>query len=306
MNNIKIIVNKDTNYVFHMLSVSKCGYDNDYGKKYAFLHSQDDLKKLKDNASHITVEGGKHWGILYGLLVSIPASLQNNVISYYSLILNYYTNKITYEECLESFEKTLKNNNHFVSFTKEVFERFNEYRDNIIEICNVMINNYQIFEEKVWPDSFIELKEYAAKVQSIFDNMSFCDLVEKHFNNKIPSDFFGATLCNSLAYGAEAIDISDEYDVFGIDRSPEYEALFIAHEYIVYVMMGLLENFNVSRIYNNWVSFEALAEFYLEKILGKCLMNQPDIDQKLAFYKEQYALNNSLTIVELYELGLKS
>ncbi len=33
MNKIVFAVNKDTNYVFHMLSVSKCGYDNAYGEK---------------------------------------------------------------------------------------------------------------------------------------------------------------------------------------------------------------------------------------------------------------------------------
>ena len=28
MNKIRFIADKDTNYVFHMLSVAECGYDN--------------------------------------------------------------------------------------------------------------------------------------------------------------------------------------------------------------------------------------------------------------------------------------
>ena len=59
MSRIKPIVSIDTSYVFHMLSVAKCGYDNDYGKGFTHLHSVQDLKVLKDNENLLTVEGGR-------------------------------------------------------------------------------------------------------------------------------------------------------------------------------------------------------------------------------------------------------
>lgn len=40
MNKIKLIANRETNYVYHMLSVAKCGYDNDYGRKYRGLYEE--------------------------------------------------------------------------------------------------------------------------------------------------------------------------------------------------------------------------------------------------------------------------
>ena len=39
INKIKFVANRDTNYVFHMLSVAKCGYDNEYGEKYRTRYS---------------------------------------------------------------------------------------------------------------------------------------------------------------------------------------------------------------------------------------------------------------------------
>ncbi|MDE6709752.1 MAG: hypothetical protein K2J76_04605, partial [Oscillospiraceae bacterium] len=72
MNKIKFAANKDTNYVFHMLSVAKCGYDNAYGERYRCQYPQDELDILKRNEDLITVCGGEYCGCLYGLLVAEP------------------------------------------------------------------------------------------------------------------------------------------------------------------------------------------------------------------------------------------
>ena len=90
MNKIKTKVSKETNYIYHMLSVSKCGYDNEYGNKYLSLHSSEDLKILKDNKSLITVKGGEHCGELYHWLVSMPASLDVEAKQYYESLVHLF------------------------------------------------------------------------------------------------------------------------------------------------------------------------------------------------------------------------
>jgi hypothetical protein len=47
MNKIKMIADRETNYIYHMLSVAKCGYNNDYGAKYRSDYPEEDLVKLK-------------------------------------------------------------------------------------------------------------------------------------------------------------------------------------------------------------------------------------------------------------------
>jgi len=73
-------------YVYHMLSVVHCGYDNDYGEKYASYHSKDDLNVLKSYEDLISVIGGEHEGSLYGLLIATPASLADdqNLADYFN------------------------------------------------------------------------------------------------------------------------------------------------------------------------------------------------------------------------------
>ena len=78
MNKIKFIANRETNYVFHMLSVSKCGYDNSYGDPYKHLYPQEDLAVLKNNEDLLTIRGGEHvgklmWIIASGAMGNVPA-----------------------------------------------------------------------------------------------------------------------------------------------------------------------------------------------------------------------------------------
>lgn len=47
MSSIKAIISKNSNYIYHMLSVSRCGYDNSYGEKYRKYHDEIDLNILK-------------------------------------------------------------------------------------------------------------------------------------------------------------------------------------------------------------------------------------------------------------------
>ena len=51
MNKIRFDANMDTNYVFHMLSVAKCGYDNAYGEFYRDLYPAEDWQCLKKTRS---------------------------------------------------------------------------------------------------------------------------------------------------------------------------------------------------------------------------------------------------------------
>ncbi len=83
MNKVRFVANKDTNYVFHMLSVAKCGYDNTYGSYYRNLYPAEDLAVIKENEPLLSVCGGEHCGFLYGTLVSeiiIPSLIQSRGI----------------------------------------------------------------------------------------------------------------------------------------------------------------------------------------------------------------------------------
>ena len=279
MNKIRFVANRDTNYVFHMLSVSKCGYDNSYGDYYARLYPQEDLAVLKGHEKLITVCGGEHCGALYGILVCEAASAKLSAKDYYTELLHQVTDNSISNDLLQHSQA-------------------------ICQIAEVMIRHYDYFIENVWNIEQAKIAAYIPAVQQLFDDRGFAEKAEKAVGIKLSHDYFIATLVTSIENGAEAIDITDEQDVFGIERTPLDAFYFIAHEFIIYLLFNALKEENAFKELNTWSITEGLAEYYLKQILGDTRFF--DAQKNWVAFFEQTNQLNQLDAVELYRQGLNT
>jgi len=299
-NKIKTFVNRETNYIYHMLSVAGCGYDNEYGAKYRSLHSQDDLMILKSNESLITVAGGEHCGELYQWLISVPASLQALAMTYYEALIHLFKtgdideNTARYGSLYSVF---IPANDMNLNDFYEYYKKF----DSIVSICEIMLRNYPIYCANVWKENEKELLTYANEVEKIFNENGFSDKLEEITREKLQKNFV-ATFCNSIDGGAEAIDISETQDVFGVGRNYEWAVKFISHEFIIYLLKQALVNTTAFQDLKYWLYTESLAEFYLS-LTG----NGGGFDKGqnvIEFYNEIYQKNNTITSAELYNRAI--
>ena len=240
MNKILFSADPDINYVFHMMSVAKCGYDNAYGEKYRGRYDPADMKCIKDQESHLTVRGGEHCGDWYGPMVCEPA--RSGVTA-----KEYYAETIAWIESgnLDLPEDTLAS---------------------IIRVCRVMTKYYDDFMKNIWPAEKNRITEYISTMRTAFEKSDFTAKAEALVGVSLPPPWFTAVLVSSVEGGAEAIDITDTQDVFGIERSPEAEKAFISHEFIIYLLKIALKNEDASPSFVNWTLTEGLAEYYLQKI----------------------------------------
>lgn len=62
MKRLNFISRLQVNYVCYILSVAKCGYDNDYGCRFRELYDQKDFEVFTENRTELTIEGGNHAG----------------------------------------------------------------------------------------------------------------------------------------------------------------------------------------------------------------------------------------------------
>jgi len=286
MNKIRFAANKDTNYVFHMLSVAKCGYDNAYGEQYRARYPQEDLNTLKENEALITVCGGKHCGLLYGLMVAEPACANVSAKEYYNSLIE--------------IGNAIRNGNVPPEIDKSIIP----YTDTIISISRIMIKYYDDYIENIWDDEKEKIENYIPKLQDYFEKNNFTEKAEKILNCSLKSDYFTATLVTSVAGGAEAIDISESQDVFGIDRDFLDAVYFIGHEFIIYLLLEALANENAFKNLETWIFTEGLAEYYLKKIMGDTrFFNE---QQKYVEYYENCEREKPLSVVELYRKAFEA
>ena len=242
MNKILFAADADISYVFHMLSVAGCGYDNAYGEKYRGRYDPADLKCIRDQEVHLTVRGGEHCGDWYGPMVCEPA--RSGLPA-----KDYYAETIAWIEAgnLELPDDTL---------------------DAIVRVCRVMIRYYDDYMENVWPAEKNRITEYIDQMRAVFEESDFTEKAEALTGVSLPPPWFTAVLVPSVEGGAEAIDITDTQDVFGIGRSPEAEKAFISHEFVIYLLKIALKDEEAFRSPDSWKLSEGLAEYYLQKIDG--------------------------------------
>lgn len=277
MNKIRFAANKETNYIYHMLSVSKCGYDNIYGETYRPIYPAADLAILKSNESLLTVCGGTHCGNLYSLLICEPACAKETVKHYFSALI-----------------KKIEEN--------KIDEEYIPYKEIIISISRIMMKHYDYYVENIWNREKEKIEQFIPQVLPFFEQSDFTAKAEEFVGCELKYPFFTATLVTSVENGAEAVDISEEQDMFGIERSPLDAIYFIGHEFIIYLLFHALSNENAFRNFETWPLTEGLAEFYLKKIMGNTRFF--DSQTKYVDFYKKWEGKSNYSAVELYRMAL--
>lgn len=290
MNKIKTTVNKETNYIYHMLSAAKCGYDNSYGRRHRNCHDARDSAVLKQYEDLITVAGGVHNGRLYWLMVCLPARGAEPAGTYYAELAAIFRDR--------GYDSPLFPN------AREWMGAYAGYENAIIAIADVMVRNAGIYERKVWEDSRRELEVYATQVEQLFARSDFTERCEKLVGQSLGTAHFYAMLTNSMAGGAEAIDISEDQDVFDMGRPAESALHFIGHEFVIYLLKKALKGTAAFQSYNTWALIEGLAECYLTALLGD---SEFFSEQKeyIGYYRARLAEDPTLSAGELFQMAYK-
>jgi len=274
MNQIRFAANPDTNYVFHMLSVARVGYDNAYGAAFRADYPAEDLAVLKSYEDMLTVRGGEHCGVLYHMMVVLPARAEQSAREFYAALL---------DEAI----------NGPVPPDAEV------YRPIVADICRVMIRHYDDFISRIWPGQEEAIRRYIPQVAEKFTASDFAARAEAMVGCGLPGEGFTATMVTSVENGAEAIDISPELAVFSIVRHPLDAFYFIGHEFIIYLLKNALKDEDAFQSFATWPITEGMAEYYLKRILGDTRFFNAQRNV-VAFLEGQ---NANLPAVELYRLA---
>lgn len=279
MNNICFDANREANYVFHMLSVARCGYDNEYGAAYRGAYPSCDLDAIKRREELLTVCGGAHFGALFGLMVSQAACGRLPANEYYKGLI-----RVSREI----------NDGNIPSY---VDGSVLPHNDTIIELSEIMVRHYDRYVADIWRSENEKLDNYIAELSGLFDSARFTEKAEKLVGCGLDGRFT-AILVSSIAGGAEAIDISDSQDVFGIDRSPADAFWFIGHEYIIFLLKKALAGLDAFRDFKTWGLTEGLAEYYIKK-LGGDVKYFADQREYIDFYER--AEKDKASAAELYK-----
>lgn len=150
------------------------------------------------------------------------------------------------------------------------------------EVCRVMGGHYQDYLQQVYPEALREMQPYAEALQKLLDESDIAARAEALVGSSLEQ--FRVMLVNSVDKGPEGIDIAPDQDVFGIGRTPGEEMLFIAHEYIIYLLKQVLAGTAAFCAMETWPLTEGLAEYYLMQLQGHGGLLRR-LEKEIAFYR---------------------
>ena len=283
MNKIRFEIDPNVNYLYHMLSVARCGYDNDYGAKYRPLYPAEELAVFADNSELLTIQGGVHWGELYSLLIFNPAGYAESLPDYYGEVL----------ATCESIRAGV--------IPEWVDEPLIPYTALIGQLSQILLKHREGYLRDIFPGERARIAEAIAPVQAWFWTHDFTARAEELVGCELAAEAFTATMVSSVAHGPEAIDLTPEKDLFGIDRSTMDAVYFIGHEFIIYLLKSALREEDAFRSNATWPLTEALAEYYLKRLMGDTRFFDGQREWRM-FYERQAP---GLTAVQLYRLALQ-
>lgn len=304
---IKAVVSKNCNYVYHMLSVANCGYDNAYGQQYKSLHSQTDLQTLKKYETYLTVVGGEHSGELYVLCVALPASLRDDISlpTYFEAIAHLFEagdidqNFARYQDIYEQSFPTIGATVDIESL-RAFYESNEPLKQEIVDISKVMSNNYSIYSNKVWKISEQELSAVVDELNQQLSNTAYMQKWEEQLNCNYEYGDFLAVICNSLEHGPNCIDISFNKDVFYHSGTYASTAKLISHEFGIYLLKDVLADTEAFQDFAYYNLVEGLAEYYNTIVSGGHTDGDWG-DTYIDFYRQLHEQEPAITAEEMFE-----
>jgi len=263
------VLSKNCNYIYHMLSVSNCGYDNDYGKKYRPFHNKADLSVLNGRKNHITVSGGERCGELYGICVSLPASLDDGISlpDYFNALTNLYEDG-DLEQNLKKYESIYRlafsssGINISIDPLKNFYDSFVSMKNEIIDITKIMSDNYAVYTDNIWDETKNELLPAVNGLNNQLSEVNYTTEWEKALNAQYKYENFYALICNSVQNGPQCIDISYDKDVFCADADYISAVKLISHEFGIYLLKDILPDTPLFENNVYYKAFESLAEYF--------------------------------------------
>ena len=265
MGKIQCVYDKENNFFFHLMSVSKVGYDNVYGEKHRNSMSREDIATLKKYEKELTMKGGEYNGKLFwtGMYAG---------------------------NAQEALDKIGNGGG---------FPGYEAYTDALTEIFGIFVKYHDDYCERIWPGEEIRLARTAKEWQKRFDEEGLDEKAEKLVGIRSENIFF-ASLISSIEHGVEAIIYETEdgniYDLFSIDRDYNSARALFLHEYII-SLLGRRIPLSIEY----YDRFEGLAEYYTEELIGKTY-NFTEMDKYIEFYRMKMS-EKPYTPEELFEMA---
>ena len=275
---IEICVESTPNYLFHILSVAKIGYNNDYSEKYTNSLSASDKQTMKTSSRIVEIPSNYEYNFSW-LIIFLPGYMNiegEEFTEYYSELMYLFQSRDG-SRFGKRYKKDLDNaRKQFGDFWEySVLNQLQSATDDDIKgaaaVCSVIVRNYDSYISEIWTDQEEVLQAKADSLNAFLSDFSPFEIISEQTGEHFDEEKFMVTLCSSIEKGPDAMDLGYNKNLHYYNRDNESLRHFITHELIIRYIIPYRNKFY--RNYNNinhsllYEVTEMTAEFYTNIIL---------------------------------------
>lgn len=301
-----IVIEKYTNYLYHMLAVAKVDYHSEYSLKYEDMHDKEDLEILKKYSYILTINNGENLGEVYELLICtasvVAKSSREDFMTYFYALIDILSDEpmhsiMKYKKFI--CEKLELLESEYEDYIIEFKKIYKDYKEEIVSIARVFLKNIVIYEDIIWEEEVPLLKRACGRLKKELKSIKLIEKWEEALNLKYNNKEFQIVLCSALKGGPLVIACEDNRYILYSDIDIDSIVELISHEIGGYILISELEPND-----DNFYQIESLIGVYNEKVLGRTPWWSGD-KKYCDFYKKCLKEDKESSPRELYEKALK-
>ncbi|AKI97348.1 hypothetical protein [Kosmotoga pacifica] len=303
MKSIKTSLEIGTNYIFHLLSIARINYDNNYSHKYESTVSEkhrEVLQKFKDRLSFANGNAGD----LVEYMVFFPAYLgfnsQSDFERYFQLIKKAAQGRR--EEFFQEYGTKISERKWLPEIDNKWFEALHSMTEEIKILEEVYIENFTNYKDLVWPYEFLQMKEKSDELNEKLKKLDLIKSWEKITGSEFKAKEYEIVLVSAIEGGPNANSLGYNKNVFFSGAKTNWMLDFISHEVGTHIMA----DFALKLFKAPMIEPERMAEFYsayecLSQFLNSLVLNRAPLYDLKCFRSEYYIP----AYQELYNNGVR-
>lgn len=308
---IKAVLEFYPNYAGHLLGVAQIGYQSSYAETYKESIYPKDLEYLRENADLIRWSEGDE-GILSYFFLTFPGYVNpesKSELGSYLTDLNSAVAQQSFDEFKEKYQPYIEN--------LELWSGFNEnplifnYSEEIQSISKILMNNYDSFKTKVWPEYSAYMEGLANAMNEKFLEWNLIEKWETLTGMDFKAESYKVVLSTGMENGptGKALGYEKEWYYYGDDPAEMIHS--ICQEAGLRILSGLCSEkykknnplicFEVYKSLSHYLTDQIMADLGIDELNCRPGLVSSEI---YSIFDLLWTVNPDMKVRELYNVAV--
>lgn len=315
---VTAVIEEGTNYVFHVLAVSRVNFNSDYAYIYKDTVVDEDKDYIYKQYKHLALPGEEE-GHLTKIIILFPAYInldtKAKIKEYYSL-LNDGLKTGDFKAFLEKYSAQIENFNSWPlnkeSINESYLKSLDGYAEIIKRIGEVYVRNFSVYDKRLWKVETGKMEKTSAIIN---DYLKYANLIPKWeavTGLKFKADTYYVLMCRSIEGGPNSIALSYDRNVFYSDAPFSFLNRFVSHEAGSALLAGIFTDALKSSGYkfsDLYMAYQNLTEFYNCQVLKityfyNIMPENYHSEEYMKIYNDMYEINKNIPPKDMLASGI--